>query len=221
VRAFLDLIARDLRLALRQRADAVLTVLFFALTAMLFPFAIGPEANLLQRLAPGIVWVTALLAVLLSLERLFLADQEDGSLDLLALGALPLELVVLAKTLAHWLTTGLPLIVATPVIALLYNLPAGDIGLLVSAMLLGTPSLSLIGSVGAALTLGARRGGVLIPLLVLPLYVPTLIFGVAASEAALADISARPHLLFLGAILLVMLLVAPLAGAAALRQALE
>jgi heme exporter protein B len=221
VKAFFGLIARDLRLALRQRADAALTVLFFALTAMLFPFALGPEANLLQRLAPGIVWVTALLAVLLSLERLFLADQEDGSLDLLALGALPLELVVLAKTLAHWITTGLPLIVATPVIALLYNLPAGDIVLLMTAMLLGTPSLSLIGSVGAALTLGARRGGVLIPLLVLPLYVPTLIFGVAASEAALADISARPHLLFLGAILLVMLLVAPLAGAAALRQALE
>lgn len=219
--AFLGLILRDLRLALRQRADAVLTVLFFALTAMLFPFAVGPEANLLQRLAPGVVWVTALLAVLLSLERLFLADQEDGSLDLLALGALPLELVVLGKIVAHWLTTGLPLIVATPVIALLYGLPTEDILRLVSAMCLGTPSLSLIGAVGAALTLGARRGGVLIPLLVLPLYVPTLIFGVAASEAVTADISARPQLLFLGAIFLVMLLVAPLAGAAALRQALE
>ena len=219
--AFLGLILRDLRLALRQRADAVLTVLFFALTAMLFPFAVGPEANLLQRLAPGVVWVTALLAVLLSLERLFLADQEDGSLDLLALGALPLELVVLGKIVAHWLTTGLPLIVATPVIALLYGLPTEDILRLVAAMCLGTPSLSLIGAVGAALTLGARRGGVLIPLLVLPLYVPTLIFGVAASEAVTADISARPQLLFLGAIFLVMLLVAPLAGAAALRQALE
>lgn len=219
--AFFGLILRDLRLALRQRADAVLAVLFFALTAMLFPFAVGPETNLLQRLAPGIVWVTALLAVLLSLERLFLADQEDGSLDLLALGALPLELVVLAKIVAHWLTTGLPLIVATPVIALLYGLPADDIARLVTAMCLGTPSLSLIGAVGAALTLGARRGGVLIPLLVLPLYVPTLIFGVAASDTVTADIAVGPQLLFLGAIFLVMLLVAPLAGAAALRQALE
>jgi heme exporter protein B len=221
VTAFFGLILRDLRLALRQRADAVLAVLFFALTAMLFPFAVGPETNLLQRLAPGIVWVTALLAVLLSLERLFLADQEDGSLDLLALGALPLELVVLAKIVAHWLTTGLPLIVATPVIALLYGLPADDIARLVTAMCLGTPSLSLIGAVGAALTLGARRGGVLIPLLVLPLYVPTLIFGVAASDTVTADIAVGPQLLFLGAIFLVMLLVAPLAGAAALRQALE
>jgi len=221
VSAFLGLILRDLRLALRQRADAVLTVLFFALTAMLFPFAVGPETNLLQRLAPGVVWVTALLAVLLSLERLFLADLEDGSLDLLALGTLPLELVVLAKIVAHWLTTGLPLIFATPVIALLYGLPADDIVRLIAAMCLGTPSLSLIGAIGASLTLGARRGGVLIPLLVLPLYVPTLIFGVAASEAVTAEIAVRPQLLFLGAIFLVMLLVAPLAGAAALRQALE
>ncbi|MCH8926001.1 MAG: heme exporter protein CcmB [Proteobacteria bacterium] len=218
---FLQMVARDLRLALRQRADAGMVVLFFVLTAALFPFAVGPEPNLLARLAPGIIWVTALLAVLLSLERLFLADYEDGSLELLALAPLPLEATVLAKALAHWLTTGLPLVVAGPLLALLYNMDAAGLPMLVLAMALGSPSLSLIGAFGAALTLGARRGGVLIPLLVLPLNIPVLIFGVAAIDAALAGLSARPHLLFLGALFLVSLVTAPLAGAAALRQALE
>ena len=219
--AFARLVARDLRLALRQRADAGMVVLFFVLTASLFPFAVGPESNLLARMAPGVIWVTALLAVLLSLERLFLADYEDGSLELLALGPLPLEATVLAKALAHWLTTGLPLVVAGPLLALLYNMDAAGLPMLVLAMALGSPSLSLIGAVGAALTLGARRGGVLIPLLVLPLNIPVLIFGVAAIDAALAGLSPRPHLLFLGALFLVTLVTAPLAGAAALRQALE
>ncbi len=219
--AFAQLVARDLRLALRQRADAGMVVLFFVLTASLFPFAVGPESNLLARLAPGVIWVTALLAVLLSLERLFLADYEDGSLELLALAPLPLEATVLAKALAHWLTTGLPLVVAGPLLALLYNMDAAGLPMLVLAMALGSPSLSLIGTVGAALTLGARRGGVLIPLLVLPLNIPVLIFGVAAIDAELAGLSARPHLLFLGALFLVSLVTAPLAGAAALRQALE
>ena len=219
--AFARLVARDLRLALRQRADAGMVVLFFVLTASLFPFAVGPESNLLARMAPGVIWVTALLAVLLSLERLFLADYEDGALELLALAPLPLEATVLAKALAHWLTTGLPLVVAGPLLALLYNMDAAGLPMLVLAMALGSPSLSLIGAVGAALTLGARRGGVLIPLLVLPLNIPVLIFGVAAIDAALAGLSARPHLLFLGALFLVSLVTAPLAGAAALRQALE
>ncbi len=219
--AFARLVARDLRLALRQRADAGMVVLFFVLTASLFPFAVGPESNLLARLAPGVIWVTALLAVLLSLERLFLADYEDGSLELLALAPLPLEATVLAKALAHWLTTGLPLVVAGPLLALLYNMDAAGLPMLVLTMALGSPSLSLIGAVGAALTLGARRGGVLIPLLVLPLNIPVLIFGVAAIDAELAGLSARPHLLFLGALFLVSLVTAPLAGAAALRQALE
>ncbi len=219
--AFARLVARDLRLALRQRADAGMVVLFFVLTASLFPFAVGPESNLLARLAPGVIWVTALLAVLLSLERLFLADYEDGSLELLALAPLPLEATVLAKALAHWLTTGLPLVVAGPLLALLYNMDAAGLPMLVLAMALGSPSLSLIGAVGAALTLGARRGGVLIPLLVLPLNIPVLIFGVAAIDAELAGLSARPHLLFLGALFLVSLVTAPLAGAAALRQAIE
>ena len=218
---FLQMVARDLRLALRQRADAGMVVLFFVLTAALFPLAVGPEPNLLARMAPGIIWVTALLAVLLSLERLFLADYEDGSLELLALAPLPLEATVLAKALAHWLTTGLPLVVAGPLLALLYNMDAAGLPMLVLAMALGSPSLSLIGAFGAALTLGARRGGVLIPLLVLPLNIPVLIFGVAAIDAALAGLSPRPHLLFLGALFLVTLVTAPLAGAAALRQALE
>jgi len=221
VTAFFDIVARDLRLALRQRGDAAMVVLFFVLTALLFPFAIGPEPNLLTRLAAGIIWVTALLAVLLSLERLFLADCEDGSLELLALSPVPLSLVVLAKVLAHWLSTGLPLIAAAPLIALFYNMEGDALPVLIAAMLLGTPSLSLIGAVGAALTLGARRGGVLVPLLVLPLYIPVLIFGIAAIDADLAGLSARPYLLFLGAIALFMLVIAPLAAAAALRQALE
>lgn len=218
---FLQVVGRDLRLALRQRADALMVVLFFVLTAAIFPFGVGPEPNLLAGMGPGVIWVTALLAVLLSLERLFLADYEDGSLELLVLAPLPLEIAVLAKALAHWLTTGVPLIAAAPVLALLYNIDAAALPMLVLAMLLGSPSLSLIGAIGAALVLGARRGGVLIPLLVLPLNVPVLIFGVGAVDAALADLNARPHLLFLGAILLLFLVVTPLAGAAALRQAAE
>lgn len=221
MKGFALIVARDLRLALRQSADAWLAVLFFVLTAALFPFGIGPESNLLRLIAPGVIWVVALLAVLLSLERLFLADFEDGSLEQLLLSPLALELAILGKVLAHWLTTGLPLIAAAPILAVLFNMDLTGLGILLLAMGLGTPVLSLIGAVGAALTLGARRGGVLIPLLVLPLYIPALIFGVGATEAALAELSARPNLLLLGALLLVMLVIAPLAGAAALRQALE
>jgi heme exporter protein B len=221
VSGFLAVVGRDLRLALRQRSDLFMAVLFFVLTASLFPFAIGPEPNLLIRIAPGIIWVTALLAVLLSLERLFLADFEDGSLELLALAPTPLALAVAAKILAHWLTTGLPLMAAAPLIALLYDMDPSGLVVLLAAMALGTPSLSLIGAIGAALTLGARRGGVLIPLLVLPLYVPVLIFGVSAIDADLAGLSSKPHLLLLGALLALALPLAPLASAAAVRQALE
>ena len=220
-RAFARIVARDLRLALRQRGDALMAVLFFALTAALFPFGLGPEPQLLARIAPGVVWVTALLAVLLSLERMFLADYEDGGLELLVLSPQPLALAVMAKALAHWLTTGLPLLFAAPIIGLLYAMPAEAYGVLLAAMALGTPTLSLIGAVGAALALGARRGGVLIPLLVLPLYIPVLIFGVAAVDAALTGLAVRPHLLLLGALLLAALPLAPWAAAAALRQALE
>jgi heme exporter protein B len=215
------LVARDLRLALRQRGDALTVVLFFVLTAALFPFGLGPEPNLLARIAPGIVWVTAMLAVLLSLERLFLADYEDGTLELLAQAPLPMEAVVLAKVLAHWLTTGLPVLLAAPLIGLLYGLPPEGYPVLLAAMALGTPCLSLIGAIGAAVALGARRGGVLVPLLVLPLYVPVLIFGVSAIDAALMDLAARPHLLLLGGLLAGALPLAAFAAAAALRQAVE
>jgi heme exporter protein B len=218
---FAGLVGRDLRLALRQRADAGLTVLFFILTAALFPLGIGPEPNLLARMAPGVIWVTALLAVLLSLERLFLADYEDGALELMALSPAPLTAIVLAKALAHWLTTGLPLMAATPLIALLYNLDMAAVPVALAAMALGTPTLTLVGAVGAALALGARRGGVLIPLLVLPLYIPVLIFGVGAIDAQLAGLAVRPHLLLLGAMLVFALPFAPLAAAAAVRQAVE
>jgi heme exporter protein B len=218
--AFAEIVVRDLRLALRRRGNAAMTVFFFVLTASLFPFAIGPETNLLVRIGPGVIWVTALLAVLLSLERLFLADYEDGSLEIIALSPLSLGVAALAKITAHWLTTGLPLIAATPIIAVFYNLPGEALPVLLLSMLLGTPILSLVGAIGAALTIGARRGGILIPLLILPLYIPVLIFGTAAVDAALADLSARPYLLFLGAGLLLALPLSPWAASAALRQAL-
>jgi heme exporter protein B len=219
--AFRRLVQRDLRLALRQGGDAAMVVAFFVLTVVLFPLGVGPEPELLSRIAPGILWVTALLAALLSLERLFQADYEDGSLEALSLMPLPLEAQVLAKCLAHWLVTGLPLALAAPVLGLLLQLDAAGYPVLVLGLLLGTPSLSLIGAVGAALSLGARRGGVLLSLLVLPLYIPVLIFGVLAVEQTIAGLAARPHLLLLGALLAAALPLAPVAAAAALRQALE
>jgi heme exporter protein B len=219
--AFRRLVLRDLRLALRQGGDAAMVVAFFVLTVILFPFGVGPEPALLGRIAPGILWVTALLAALLSLERLFQADYEDGSLEALSLMPLPLEAQVLAKCLAHWLVTGLPLSLTAPVLGLLLQLDAAGYPVLVLSLLLGTPTLSLIGAIGAALSLGARRGGVLLSLLVLPLFIPVLIFGVLAVEQTIAGFGARPHLLLLGALLTAALPLAPLAAAAALRQALE
>lgn len=219
--ALAQIVLRDLRLALRQGADAIMVVMFFVITVTLFPFGVGPEPNLLARMAPGVIWVAALLAAMLSLDRLFQHDYEDGSLELLVLAPVPLEAAVLAKVAAHWLLTGLPLIVASPLLALLLNMPADGYPVLIAAMLLGTPVASLIGAVGGALTLGARRGGVLVSLLVLPLYVPVLIFGVAAVEAAVAGLPARPHLMLLGAILAAALPLAPWAAAAALRQSVE
>jgi heme exporter protein B len=218
---FRRLVQRDLRLALRQGGDAAMVLAFFVLTVVLFPFGVGPEPTLLGRIAPGILWVTALLAALLSLERLFQADYEDGSLEALSLMPLPLEAQVLAKCLAHWLVTGLPLSLAAPVLGLLLQLDATGYPVLVLSLLLGTPTLSLIGAIGAALSLGARRGGVLLSLLVLPLYIPVLIFGVLAVEQTIEGLAARPHLLLLGALLAAALPLAPVAAAAALRQALE
>jgi heme exporter protein B len=212
---------RDLRLALRAGTDATVAVLFFVLTVTLFPMAVGPEPNTLARIAAGVIWVAALLASLLSLERLFAADHEDGTLDLLALSPLPLEAVVAAKVLAHWIVTGLPLIVAAPILAVLLNLDREGLAILVATLALGTPTLSLIGSIGAALTLGSRRGGVLISLLILPLFVPVLLFSVLAIDAVLGGFSPRPHLLLLGGMLAAALPLAPVAAAAAVRQALE
>ncbi len=221
MKPFFRLIARDLRLAFRQGGDAAMVVGFFVLTVILFPFGVGPEPQLLSRIAVGIIWVTALLAALLSLERLFQGDYEDGSLEMLALLPLPLELQVLAKCIAHWLVTGLPLIVIAPLLGLLLHLDPRGYGTLLLGMTLGTPILSLLGAIGAALTLGARRGGVLLSLLVLPLYIPVLIFGVAAVDQQIAGFGARPHLLLLAALLLLALALVPFATAAALRQALE
>jgi len=221
VSAWLTLVRRDLRLALRQGGDAAMVIAFFFLAVTLFPLGVGPAPETLSRIAAGIVWVTALLAALLSLERLFLADYEDGSLEVLALMPLPLEFQVLAKALAHWLTTGLPLTLVAPLLALLLHLDRAGFGMLVAGMALGTPTLSLVGAVGAALTLGARRGGVLLSLLVLPLYIPVLIFGVGATEAAITGLAVRPHLLLLTALLLAAIPLAPVAAAAALRQAVE
>lgn len=218
---FAEIVRRDLRLALRQGSDSVMVVTFFVLTVVLFPFGIGPETNILARVAPGVLWVTALLASMLSLDRLFQADYEDGSLELLVSAPLPLEAVVAAKVVAHWLTTGLPLLAAAPVLAVLLNLEGDGFGMLLATMLVGTPVLSLVGAIGAALVLGARRGGVLLSLLILPLYVPVLIFGVGAIDAALHGMEASSYLLILGGMLVAALPLAPWATAAALRQALE
>lgn len=221
MRRFLLIVRRDLRIAFRHGGDSTMAVMFFVLAVILFPLGVGPEPNVLARISGGVIWVTALLATMLSLERLFQADHEDGSLELLALTPLPLEAVVFAKCLANWLLTGVPLLIAAPVLAVLLNMEAEGFATLVLAMALGTPSLILIGSIGAALTVGARRGGVLLSLVVLPLYVPVLIFGVAAVDAAIIGTSAQHFLLALGGLLLGALPLAPWASAAALRQALE
>lgn len=219
--AFWRLIRRDLLLAARQGGAGLLGAVFFVVAVSLFPFAVGPEPETLSRIATGVIWVAALLAALLSLDRLFQADFDDGSLDLLALSPLPLEAVVLAKIAAHWLSAIVPLIVISPALGILMNLPAAAFPVLLLTMLIGTPTLSLIGAVGAALTVSVRRGGVLLPLLVLPLYIPTLIFGVAAVDAATAAGGFMPPLMFLLAITLGAFVLAPLAAAAALRLAIS
>lgn len=217
--AFCALLAFDVRLSFRRGADTMVVVGFFLLTVFLFSLAFRGDTALLARIAPGLVWVTALLAAMLALDRLFLADFEDGSLDQLLLSEIPLELVVLAKAAAHWITTGLPLIAAAPALALVLNMNGAGLAHLVLSLLLGTPTLTLIGTIGAALTLGARRGGVLISLLVLPLYIPVLIFGVGVVTTAIDGRDASVPIMALGGFLLGALALAPLASAAALRQA--
>jgi heme exporter protein B len=212
---------RDLLLAMRRRADVATTLFFFVIVASLFPLGVGPDPKLLRVMAPGILWVGALLASMLSLGRLFAEDYADGSLEQLVLAPEPLALVVIGKVVAHWLVSGLPLVLISPVIALQFDLPREAIVTLLLALLLGTPLLSLIGAIGAALTVGVRGGGVLISLLVLPLYVPVLIFGAGAVDASAMGMDASGHLSILGALLLLGMVLAPWATAAALRISLE
>ncbi len=215
------MIGRELRLALRQGMDSLTVVVFFVLAVVLFPLGVGPDPVVLARIAAGVIWVAALLASMLSLERLFQTDFEDGSLELLVLTPMMPEAMVLAKVAAHWLTTGLPLIAASPLLAVLLGMNGEGFAVLIVALALGTPTLSLVGAVGAALILGSRRGGVLLSLLVLPLYIPVLIFGVGAVEGAISGVGVRPHLLVLGALFLGAVALCPWASAKAIGQALE
>jgi heme exporter protein B len=215
------ILQRDLLLALRRRDDVATALLFFVIVASLFPLGIGAQPNLLREIAPGVIWVAALLSSLLSLRRLFESDHADGTLEQILLGAAPLGVVVLAKAAAHWLASGLPLVAIAPVIALQYDLPAALYPVLALSLALGTPVLSLIGAIGAALTLGLRGGGVLLALLVLPLYVPVLILGAGAVEMSAAGSGAEAQLLLLGAALVFAAAFAPWAIAAALRISSE
>ena len=213
------ILGREMRLALRQSSDTMMVIAFFVIAVVLFPFGVGPEPNMLARIGPGVIWVAALLAAMLSMERMFQADYEDGSLELLVLTPVPLELTVIAKVFSHWLTTGLPLIVVSPLLAVMMNIPTEGWGILILSLALGTPTLSLIGAVGAGLVLGARRGGVLLSLLVLPLFIPVLIFGVGSVDMVLNGLEAKAHILLLGGISLGSLALTPWATAAAVREA--
>ena len=215
------LLRRELRLSLRHGADTLAAVLFFVLAGSLFPLAVGPAPEVLARMSPGIVWVCALLAALLPLDRLFGADFDDGSLDQLLLSGLPAGAVAGVKAAAHWLATGLPLLLAAGPLAVMLQMDPAALPVLLGGLLLGTLALSLLGTLGAAVVLGARRGGVLLPLLVLPLALPVLIFGTAAVEASASGLTPRPHLLLLAAVLAAALPLCPLAAGAALRSAVE
>jgi len=214
----LALVKRDLKLALREGGALGTALGFYLVVVAILPLGLGPDLNLLSRIAPGVLWVALLLAALLSAARIFENDQEDGTLEVLALGELPLELIAAGKSIAHWLSTGIPLALLSPVLGLLLNLEPSAYGVLVATMLAGTPAISFLGAVGAALTLRSRRGGLLLSLLVLPLYVPTLVFGVSAISAASGPPgSFGPPFAILLAISLASLVLAPLAAAAALR----
>ena len=212
---------RELLVAMRRRSDVATALLFFVVVSSLFPLGIGAEPNKLRAIAPGVIWVAALLSSMLSLARLFAADHADGTLEQMLLGAAPLGVVVTAKSLAHWLVSGLPLVAIAPLLALQYDLERELYGVLALSLLLGTPVLSLVGGIGAALTLGVRGGGVLLALLVLPLYVPVLVMGAGAVEMASAGLGGQGQLLILGAMLIVAAAFAPWATAAALRISSE
>jgi heme exporter protein B len=218
---FLAVLRRDLMLAWRGRADVLVTLAFFIIVVCLFPFGVGAETNQLRAIAPGVLWVAALLSTLLSLHRLFAQDYADGTLEQLLLSPEPTALWVTAKVSAHWIVTGLPLVLAAPGLALLFDVEQGALGVLTLSLALGSPILALLGAVGAALTLGLRGGGVLLALLVLPLFVPVLIFGAGAVDSHLGGTGATAHMLLLGGGLLGALALAPFACAAALRIAIE
>ena len=215
------IVHRELLLALRRRSDVGTALLFFVIVTSLFPLGIGAEPKLLRAIAPGVIWVAALLSSMLSLQRLFAADHADGTLEQMLLGAAPLGVVVAAKVFAHWLVSGLPLVLIAPLIALQYDLPTDLYGVLVLSLFFGTPVLSLLGAIGAALTLGLRGGGVLLSLLVLPLYVPVLIMGAGSVEMAAAGMSGQGQILLLAAMMIVAVAFAPWAIAAAVRISSE
>ncbi len=217
----LAVLKREISLGLRQKGEVLTPLIFFMVIASLFPLGVGAESNLLLRMAPGVLWVSALLAAMLSLQRMFATDYADGSLEQMALSGTPLGLLVLAKALAHFLLSGLPLVLVAPVLGLQFGLDGRALGILMLTLLLGTPTLSLIGSIGAALTLGVRGAGVLLSLLILPLYIPVLIFGAGAVEADAAGLGIGGHLSLLAALLVLSLFFSPLATAAALRISLE
>jgi len=222
LKVFWSVLHRDLLLALRRRTDVLTTLFFFVIVVSLFPLGVGTGQAVLRVLGPGVVWVAALLASMLALERLFAADYEDGTLEQLLLTDQPLVLLTLAKITAHWLLTGLPLVLIAPLVGMQYHLSDAAIGVMMLALLLGTPVLSLIGAIGAALTLGLRGGGILLALLILPLYIPVLVYGAGAvTVGAVALGEARPYLTLLAAFLVAALALAPFASAAALRISIE
>jgi len=218
----ISLMLRDVRLAVRHGGGALMGALFFLIVVVMVPFAVGPDLKLLARIGPAILWLGALLASLLALDRLFTTDYEDGSLDLMMSAPTPLELTVAAKAVAHWLTTGLPLVIVAPLLGLMLNVEMSSMGALMLTLLAGTPALTFIGLIGAALSVALRRGGLLLAVLVLPLTIPVLIFGVAAAEAAIAGATSfGPAFTVLCALSLASLVVGPFAAAAALRYGLE
>lgn len=219
--AVLSVMRRDLLVVMRRKSEVLTALFFFVIVSSLYPLGIGPEPALLRKIAPGVLWVAALLATMLGLQRMFAADYADGTLEQMAISPSPLVLLVVGKIAAHWLVSGLPLVLITPVLGMQFDLDLDALGILMLALLLGTPLLSLIGSIGAALTLGVRGGGVLVSLLVLPLYIPTLIFGAGAVEAHISGLGSGGHLSLLAAILVLATFFAPWAAAAALRIALE
>jgi heme exporter protein B len=220
-RAFALLLKRDLTLAVRHRAEMVNPLLFFILVTSLFPLGVGANPNLLQAIGPGVIWVAALLAALLSLDNIFRSDFEDGTLEQFLLSSHPVSILVLAKVTAHWLVTGLPLLLVSPLLGVLLGLTGDGIRILMLTLLLGTPVLSLLGAVGVALTVGLRKGGMILSLLVLPLYVPLLIFAASAVDTAAAGLPVSAHLLFISALLVLTLSLSPPATAAALRISLS